>query len=239
MLTSVYYYDLYKPYIMGNRDTGTYAPKRGRIADRRESYSGDTSGRVYILNKTLKNEIVEYARNVSSGATGLRSSTRQASEDMEQFNRNIHNDGFEMAQTWLADDLEEFAENYNNAAGFMSTQKHSTDLRTFSYEIADNLYYNRDRLSMLGLSLSDTGRLAFDRSYFNGLTQDEVNVAIGENIQIFADLHRQADSVLNEPLAEHMNFKNLSYHYNYKMGVMVTDDGFGMIESGLLIDRVV
>lgn len=239
MLTSIYYYGLYKPYIVANRETSVYAPKRSRIADRREAVTPEKGGQVYILNKSLKDEIVRYAQGISYSATNLRASTRQTSADMENFNRNIHREGFEKAQTWLEDDLSEFADNYNTAAEFMQGQQHSTDLRTFSYELADNVFYNRERLDKLGLALSESGRLHFDREAYRNLSQDQVNIAIGENIEIFSDLHRQTGDLLREPLAEHMNFKGLSYHYNYKMGAMVADDGFSIIETGLLIDKAV
>lgn len=239
MLTSIYYYNMYKPYIVSNRETNEFSPKRSRIADRRQTAAPEQKNQVYILNKSLKDEIVQYARGVSYGATYLRSSTRQTTSDMENFNRNVHRDGFDKAQEWLEDDLSEFAENYNNAVAFMQEQTHSKELRSFSYEMADNIYYNRDRLSMLGLGLSESGRLNFDREGYQGLSQDQVNIAIGENIGIFTDLHSHTGELLTEPLAGHMNFKGLNYHYNYKMGTMVTDDGFGMIGTGLLIDKAV
>lgn len=237
MLTSIYYYNLYRPYIVSNRETGV--ARRERIADRKEKSTPEPTGQVYILNKSLKDEIVRYAHDLSYGATNLRASARQTTADMENFNRTIYREGFDRAQDWLAEDLSEFSDNYNAAAGFMQGQKHSTGLRTFSYEMADNIYYNRDRLNQLGLYLSETGRLSFSRETFNSLSQDEVNIAIGENIGIFADLYRHSGELLTEPLAEHMNFKGLSYHYNYKMGAMVADDGFGIIETGLLIDKAV
>lgn len=236
MLTSIYYYNLYRPYIVGSRETNS--PKRGRIADRRDTTSPESSGQMYILNKSLKDEIVKYAHNVSYGVTNLRASTRQTATDMENFNRDIHSDGLEKAKEWLADDLQEFATQYNASTGFMQSQKHSTDLRSFSCEVADNLFYNQERLSMLGFSLSESGQLSFSRDHLDGLSQDQINIAIGENIQIFSDMSRHTDKLLSEPLSEYMDFKGLSYHYNYKMGTMVTD-GFGIIESGLLIDKVV
>lgn len=236
MLTSVYYYNLYKPYIVSNRESGVYAPKRGRIADRREST--ESYGQVYVLNKSLKDEIIRYAHNVSQGVTGLRSSTHETTTDMENFNRNVHNQGYDTALEWLTDDLAEFTDKYNDASDFLQKQTHSDGMRTFAYEVADNLYYNRDRLSMLGLSFTEDNGLRFDRSFAAKLSLDEANIAIGENIQIFADLYRQASGMLNEPLSEHMNFKGLGYHYNYQMGTMEAD-GFGMIETGMLIDKAV
>ena len=234
MLTNVFYYDVYRPYILSNRESSTFAPKRGRIADRREKTAAELSGQAYILNKSLKDEIVQYAQNVSQGTTHLHSTTRQVAAGMENFNR----DGADStrARQRLTGDLGEFTEQYNGTIAFMKEQPHSAELRAFSDEISDTLRYNRDRLALLGFSQSDEGTLSFDRLRFSELSRDQANVAIGENIQIFSDLHAQTNRLLQAPLAEHMRFKGLSYHYNYKMGAMVADDGFSLIESGMIID---
>jgi len=157
---------------------------------------------------------------------------------MENFNRNVHKEGYEAAQDWIADDLEEFAGHVNAAADFMQKQAHSGSLKIFSYELADNLQYNRERLALLGLTLGEDGRVNFDRPFLKGLSQEKINVAIGENIQIFSGLQKHAVTFLNAPLAEHMKFKGLGYHYNYKLGKMEMD-GFDVIEAGMLVDKAV
>jgi len=234
MLTNVFYYNLYKPYIVTNRTVDNYAPKRSRIADRRDN--PETTGRMFVLNKSLKDEIVRYAQAVSHGVTTLRTSTKRIANDMEQFNRTVYEESLEEAINLMADNLSDFADNFNRSAGFMQQQVHSAGLRSFSHEVVDNVYYNRQRLEMLGLTLSDAGILAFSRDYVEGMSHEEVNIAIGENIKIFSDLQSFTQQLMTEPLVEHMRFKGLRYHYNYKLGMMETE-GFSLIEAGMLVDR--
>jgi hypothetical protein len=239
MLTSVFYYNLYKPYIVSNannRGGENYAPRRGRIANKRET--PETSGPVFVLNKTLKNEMVNYARSVSHGVVDLRVATNRTANDMQDFNRTAHLEGWESAVGTLVENLDNFAMNYNRSAGFMQAQEHSTGLRAFSYEVADNVFYNRSRLEMLGLFLSEDGHFSFDSGRVQAMSYDEVNIAIGENIEIFAGLQSFTQQMLSEPLVEHMRFKGLNYHYNYQRGQMETD-GFSLLEMGLLVNRVV
>jgi hypothetical protein len=239
MLTSVFYYNLYKPYIVGNansRGNDAYSPRRNRIADKREN--PETAGPVFVLNKSVKKDVINYARAVSHGVVDLRAATQRTAADMQEFNRTAHREGWDTAMGELVDNLSRFADNYNRSAGFMQAQDHSTGLRAFSYEVADNIYHNRGRLEMLGLSLSGEGRIAFDAGRVRDLSFEEVNVAIGENIEIFAGLQSFTQQLLTEPLVEHMRFQGLSYHYNYQRGAMETD-GFGLLEMGLLVDRFV
>jgi hypothetical protein len=239
MLTSVFYYNLYKPYLVSNAGgkSGDYTiPRRSRIANRRET--PETSGPVFVLNKSLKNEMVKYARSVSCGVVDLRSATNRTESLMLDFNRTAHTEGWDSALGELVKNLSSFAYNYNQSTEFMQNQEHSTSLAAFSYEIADNIFYNRNRLEMLGLHLSENGYFAFDPTRVSGLSFEEVNVAIGETIGIFSGLQSFTQQLLNEPLVEHMRFKGLNYHYNYQRGRLETD-GFGLLETGLLLDRKV
>jgi len=239
MLTSVFYFNLYKPYIVSNANTRTgegYSPRRTRIANRNDNPA--SAGPIFVLNKSLKNEMVNYARSVSHGVVDLRTATARTTQDMQDFNRTAHIEGWDTAMDTLVTNLSTFADNYNRAAGFLQTQDHSEGLRAFSYDVADNIAYNRNRLELLGLTLSEAGQFAFDADRVQTLSFEEINVAIGENIEIFAGLQSFTQQLLSEPLVEHMRFGGLNYHYNYQRGTMETD-GFRLLEMGLLVDKVV
>jgi hypothetical protein len=239
MLTSVFYFNLYKPYIVGNvsnRGGEGYVPRRERISTPREGT--ETARRTFVLNKSIRNEIVNYAQAVSFGVTDLRSATKQAAIDMENFNRTVYVDGWEYAVSNLSENLERFAGDFNKSAGFMQNQLHSAGLRAFSNEVSDNVFDNQSRLEMLGLTLSEEGQMAFDRARVSSMNHDEINVAIGENLEIFEGLRTYTQQLMTEPLIEHMRFRGLNYHYNYHMGTMETE-GFTLLEAGMLVDRLV
>jgi hypothetical protein len=235
MLTSVFYYNMYKPYIVGNvsnRSEG-YIPRRERIAQGIEP-----AGRVYVLNKSLRNEIVNYAQAVSHGVTDLREATKRTARDMESFNYSVHRDGWQSALENMTNNLEHFATYYNRSAGFMQNQAHSDGLRAYSSDVTENVHHNRERLEMLGLTLTETGQMNFDRPFVAAMNHDEINAAIGENIETFEGLRSYTQQLMTEPLIEHMRFRGLNYHYNYHMGTMESD-GYGLIETGMLVDRLV
>lgn len=239
MLTSVFYYNMYKPYIVGNvnnRGNEGYAPRNARIAAGRQN--NEPSGRIFVLNKALRNEIVNYAQAVSHGVTDLREATKRTALDMESFNGTVYRDGWDYAIETLAENLEGFADYFNRSAGFMQAQTHSAGLRAYSNEVSENVHHNRERLEMLGLTLSEEGHMAFSREQVVGMNHDEINVAIGENIEIFEGLRTYTQQLLTEPLIEHMRFRGLSYHYNYSMGTMETE-GYSLLEAGMLVDRLV
>jgi len=235
MLTSVFYYNMYKPYIVGgaNRNETSYATRRERI-----SQGNEPAGRVYVLNKALRNEIVDYVRSVSDNVSDLRHATRQTATEMQRFNGTVHREGWENAMRNMSENLEAFADNYNVAAGFLHAQSHSSGLRAYSSEVIESISHNQERLEMLGLNLGEDGRLNFDNETVSAMNHDEMNVAISENIELFEGLRSYTRQLMTEPLVEHMRFRGLSYHYNYRMGTMETD-GYSLIEAGMLVDRLV
>lgn len=235
MLTSIFYYNIYKPYIVGNvnnRGEG-YVPRRKRI-----SQGNEPIGRVFVLNKALCNEIINYAQAVSHGVTDLREATKRTAINMQNFNGMVHREGLNSALEGIVDNLERFAQHYNNSAGFMQQQMYSAGLRAYSGEVIENVHYNRKRLEMLGFVLSYEGQIAFNRGQVSAMSHKEINVAIGENIEIFEGLRTYTQQLMTEPLIEHMRFRGLNYHYNYSMGTMETED-YSLIEAGMLVDRLV
>ena len=236
MLTSIFYYNIYRPYLVGNvtnRGNSLYTPKKERINTGRDR---NDSGRIFVLNKALQSEIVEYAKAVSHGVTDFREATKHTVTNMESFNRTVHMDGWNYAVESLVYDLENFSTYFNKSTGFLQTQIHSDGLRSYSDEVAQNIFLNRDRLEMLGLTLSEDGNMFFSRAQIESMTHKEINLAIGENLAIFEGLRTFSGQLMTEPLLEHMRFKGLQYHYNYRLGTMEAE-GYSLIEAGMLVDR--
>jgi len=196
-------------------------------------------GMVVVLNKSLKSEIVRYARNVSQGVTGFKASLNTLLSDMGSFGLNAMYNGYESALRMVEDDLTKLAAAYNKSSGFLENQRESTELRHFSVNLRERLSQGKERLSLLGLNFSTEGYgLEFDSEVLQSLSQIELHGAIGANMQVLHSLHQSTTEVLSAPLSAHIGFKGLSYHYNYQLGRMV-EDGFGIIESGMIVDRVV
>ena len=238
MLTNAYYYNYYRPYILGNRDSNAITNRRARIAETTPQEKLDR-GMVIVLNKSLKEEIVNYARNVSLGVTNFKSTVRMALTDMSGFGLNAMYNGYESAVRLVEKDLANLAKAYNAGTAFLERQQQSSDLRSFSQTLRDRIYQGQDRMGLLGFTYEEEGAgLQFDPVVLHDMTQIEMHAAIGANIQVFHGLHQSTSEVLTAPLSSHMHFRGLNYHYNYQLGRMV-EDGFGIIESGMIVNRVV
>ena len=240
MLTSAYYYNFYRPYIVGTRDRNKtdIVRRQPRIAQTSHREKLD-QGMMIVLNKSLKQDIVNYARNVSHGVTNFKSTVRTTLADMNSFTLNAMYNGYDSAVSMVEGDLSRLARAYNASTTFLQSQDQSANLRSFSDELQNRIYQGRERLGLLGFSLDEESNdLHFDPEVLRGLSHIELHAAIGANVQVFHGLHQTTTDVLTAPLSSHMSFRGLSYHYNYQLGRMV-EDGFGIIESGMIVDRVV
>jgi len=236
VLTNAYYYNAYRPYIVGVRNRNDITVKRSRIAETTPKDKLD-QGMMIVLNKAMKNEIVRYAQNVSGGVTNFKSSVRTLLKDMGNFTVNAMYDGYESATRMIEKDIVAVTEAYNKSTAFLAEQQQSGELRSFSNILRDRALQGQDRLGMLGVSIEEN-TMRFDSEVFRSMSHIELHGAIGANMPVFHSLHKSTTAVLTTPLSSHMHFKGLNYHYNYQLGKMV-EDGFGIIESGMIVDRIV
>jgi len=237
MLTSIYYYQFYKPYIV--KDTAAANPsahKRSKnlVKDAMENMEDAT----FLLNNAMKTDVVDYVRNVSAGVVGIKDAARTTARDMEELNQNTQKWSFEQAKDWIGQDLARFVESYNRSVPYLGGQRHSRDLNAFAGDLVQSVAENQGPLSGLGIVMKEDGALLYDPKRFADYNPSRANAAICENFLQCQRVHREGVQVLKAPLTEHMRFRSLSYYYNYKYGTIEADT-FKIIESGLLVDIAV
>jgi hypothetical protein len=235
MLTNIYYYNFYKPYIISNHGTGGVTERRDRIA---EKHRIPEQNEQIILNKAQKTETVRYARNVSYSVNHFKLAVNGLMYNIDEYAQS-RGEQRDRALEHVTESLQQVSDTYNRGTRFMREQPHSPRLRTYSYELGDIFHHHRNSLERIGYTMpeGDT-RINFDRAKLRSMPREEVQWAIATNMPAFNSLRRSATDVLREPLSEHMNFKGLGYYYNYKMGTIM-EDGFGAIESGMLLNIAV
>ena len=236
MLTTLFYYSHYAPYFISNGSQRSAAlPRKPMITEKSTPEQRKTQ--TFFLNKSLKNEIVKYARDISSSVSGVKEGARQLVSDMERFNKNAEEEGLDTAKKWISDDLKSFTEAFEQAELFMETQNQSRGLRDFIDGVKYILYTNKEGIGEIGMR-TDGEKIAFLPEALSRMNGRQVNVAIGRSISVFDEIYNRSTDLLTSPMTEHMNFKGFQYHYNYKMGNFVTDS-FNMIESGMVMDMVI
>jgi len=232
MVTNVYYFNHYAPYIINNA-------RRRRIADypRSDIFVGD-GDETYVLNKSLKKEVVGYATELSRAVNGLKDSSKYIVRDVRAFNKNEKEEGLVKAVGWLLDDISHFVESYNRTISFANKNKDSRILTEFADDLSYDLSISLTALSRYHLTENGDALLLFDGDALKNTPRKAIRTANRQNLPFFEHIYDSSGQFLTVPLSEHMNFKNLKYYYNYKTG-KISQDTFTVIGSGMIVNEVV
>ena len=237
MLTSIFYYTHYKPYLVKDITKPT-AKHYKRLKTTQKDALENQNNANFLLNNALRADVVDYMRNVSQSVVGTKDAAKMLVNDTDEFDKNVIRRGFQLSRDWICDDLDIFVSAYNYSSQFWNTQRHSTELRDFSNNIKEDILYHINPLKLLGVTQNEFGLLDYQKDAVMSKDERELGMALSRNRNLFQNIYIQAGDILREPLTEHMKFKNLTYYYSYKFG-SIQEDTFIVIEAGLILDSVV
>lgn len=233
MLTNIFYYNFYKPYIVKGTSS-TKAVKKSNlktaIAQSKAAKSGEAAYS-YFLNKSIKSEVVSYAQDISKNLNSIKDTTKYLTNRYSK--ANISGEG---ERNNFADGLEDFVNQVNDFNSFFeSTDKDSAVLKGYDNMLEDRIVEKEEVLSVLGVERNEDGALSFDKDKFNEIKSENYIDNIFDCADLFNEIYKDTCEVMEIPLAEHMNFRNLDYYYNYTYAPK-NKEAFKLIETGLLVD---
>ena len=232
MLTTMFYYNHYKPYIFKSEQKKAQA-KQEIVANKHAPKEKHT--KQFLLNKTLSKNVVKYAHDISYNMVDLKDAAKYTTYDIDDFMHNTKRYGYKKAKDILKNDLSIFVDQFNKSYNFSASQMHSQSLFDFSHAIDGAIDQGESKLSYLGIIKNELGELSFDSVFYDNLSLEELDIHMTEARSVFGEMYSECSNMLTQPLAEHMNFRNLNYYYNYKYGGVVADT-FRLIESGMIVD---
>lgn len=232
MLTSMFYFNYYKPYLIKEDDTTVPVYAKSKPAVHNKNFSNN---KAVLLNKAYRGDIIEYAGNLSKKIVAFKDMSRFVAQDMEDFEKNAKSGNSEDARYLLSRDMSKFVKSYNSTMSFALSQEHSARLQDFAVEQDSLIRQNRNTFKAMGISIDEDGSLSYNEAKINNMSVFKLSASIGGASFAFDEIYKNTRELLTYPLSNHMNFKGLGYYYNYKLGT-VQDDTFKIIKSGLLVD---
>lgn len=239
MLTSLYYYGYYKPYLYGtdgvprNKKIGKTQNNenisRFNGIETKDYVHNSSEDFAYFLNYSDKYEVKKMISGISDNVNGIKDTVRYLQN--VKFGKNARFDG---GQNSYGDGLEDFASDINSLTDFAKGKNVSSDIKDFNSKVTQKLEENSEFFEEVGLSF-DGERAVFDRSVYDSLSREEYEDKSRVLNQNFSDIYDDAVKVLSKPMAGHLNFKNLDYYYNYSYSTK-SKEPLGFIDSGLVVD---
>jgi hypothetical protein len=227
VLTSLYYYGHYRPYILNRGSQNLKSINNvSKINDKLSNF---------YLNKTLKDDVIDYANSTAKSIVQIKEGARKLSTDMQQFDKYLEQSGIKTAKYWLAENIENFVDSYNNASKILTEQDHSDTLKLFIENVLSDIIDNIYGLNELGINMDSDSTLSFDITKINNSSVDLLNEVIYKTLYTIENIYNRSTEILKEPLSSHMQFSKLTYYYNYKLGGIETNT-FDMIQRGMILD---
>ena len=232
MLTNLYYYDHYRPYIL--RTKPVILPGPISVAYAQKSAEAEKN-KAFLLNSAYKSDVIQYVRDMSNTVNSLKCSIMELLKSARSGMFSTENDAFGLKNYFISD-LKNFVNSANEALSFTKSQNNSQELANFSQTVTDIIINNREVFQQLCISVEENGSIALSsedaakkklKDLFTGLIG-----ASGALIEI----HDKTKELMANPLTDHMKFKSLGYYYNYKYG-SIKDNTFNIIDSGMLFDK--
>jgi len=196
-----------------------------------------------LLNKTYSDRIVDYAHTLYTSILDLKDSAKDLDYFVDEYKtvedkiNTLNDERKRKVNEMFEDKVNRFINDYNNAVEFADTQIHSQSLKDFSSELSDVLDQHKQVLDSLNITGDNEEQIikSFD------LTNVSEKLSIDEKLNclqdLITDIYDSTQYILSKPMSEHMNFRGLSYYYNYKLDRYEANT-FELIESGMIVDII-
>lgn len=221
MLSTLHFYNSYKPFILDKEKTRErkISPYKKHIKQANQYKNTELT---YFLNKSLNDNVKSYMFELSANFNGLKN---VANRIYEKIYYNLPNDVLE-------ESLENFTSVYNRFVGFLEeNSENSNGFKNILNKTKSIIEENSDILNKLGINISESG--------FLNLNADEAlnmsNIDTDKTQQFYLNLYDKMCSFMQEPMSNHMDFKDFSYYFNYS-GDYDKNKSFKVIEQGILVD---
>lgn len=239
MITSLYYYDHYKPYLIGEakRDSKDGVNVSSvQKAKPKISSSNTNKDRSIYLNKSLTNNVIGYVNDFSKMVNSIKDSSRHILKDMDEMTTGtLNSKEFKETKSWLEQDIKDFVNSYNEVQKFEKGKESSKIFDEFTNDINMKVTGSMEKLESLGVSLELSGDLSFNSEQFNKLSRNNMKKAVNNSENVMFDVHQSTTKIMKEPLTRHLDFKELGYYYNYNIGGQ--SDPHALIGTGFIIDK--
>ena len=230
MLTNIYYYGHYRNFVARTSQTAANAYGRRTWVPTNIAPRNTGENPAVLLNKADNDKVTNFARALSSSIVGLKDASRMFVSDMNLIRGgNVYQNHLD----WIKEDLEHFTQAYNNMQNLSNIGVQNTELAHFAHYFRNFARTNSHTLSHVGIISHNEASLTY-----HGIVNTPGKEAAKEAVNTFRTAYNITRGFLEHPLAQHMEFRDLGYYYNYTIG----DSGsntFFIIQSGMLVDLLV
>lgn len=240
MITSLYYYNYYKPNILKN--TGVSLVKQNSF---KQVAHQNSSTKPINLSAAYKNNVLEYVKDLSNAVNTTKTSSTEIialandlTEDKDTVKKGMSKDlkkkrTDEENKKEAKNILAKLSDGLNKTVEFSKSSSQSEEFNSFSNNLK-NFVSGSIPFKNLGLTFSDD-KFFVDEDKINELDNAGLKKYLNGSTNDASEISKKAKEFLTKPLASHMSFKSFSYYYSYSSGI-IKNDSFNLISTGTLLN---
>lgn len=220
MLTTLHYYNYYKPYILNNN--------KKKLNKSATSFKNIPNEREYFMNKALNDNVKSYIFEMSSNFNGLKNISNNLTEKLQTRFMT------EPIKEEIEYNIENFTKTYNSFIGFLDENtENSVNFKNVANNIKNLFSDNNKILDKMGIIINENGFLDVkENNNLKTIQRDK------ETLKEFCSkVYKSLCKLMQDPMCKHMEFKDFSFYFNYTSDFKFNKNkSFKIIEQGLLVD---
>lgn len=239
MLTNIFYYNSYKPYILKSKSVNKINSYKKVNKIYHNTKSNGSQKFSFFLNRALKDEIINYAGSISNDLNSIKNASK-AFLMAEQSNIGIDSDSAagSNGRQYYDNLFKELVSKCNYYKSFsQNASKNSPALNAYEQSLDCELDNYHEALENMGVEFLSDNQLGFNEEKSALLDGEQYEQGLYNLKPFFSDLYNKTCDIMSLPMLEHMNFKELDYYYNYTYDTK-DRSSFKLIETGLLVDII-
>jgi hypothetical protein len=159
-----------------------------------------------------------FAEAVCRSVTDMRDSARYLANNTNNYYTNVLNESLESSKEWVEEDISMFVNAYNAMLAFGYSQEHSHELTYYSDDLKEIAKENEGALNAAGVSIYNNGMtLGFSAGKIHDIDILGFGHIVTGTAKTAEKVFDRTAELLQLPAAVHMDFKQLSYYYNYRV----------------------
>jgi hypothetical protein len=242
MLTNVFYYSIYKPFIMQRHSDPKQSAKTVLERYSQNSDSVDVKPQV-TKNASIKRSVSSYVEAVCRNVIEMRDCAKYLSMNAGMYYSNVLNESIETSKQWAEEDISMFVNAFNAAVAFGLTQEHSPELARYADDLREIALYNKDALKEAGVSIHNNGMvMSFSAERIHSMNMLDFGHSTASAGNAAREIYGRTSELLQLPASAHMDFRQLSYYYNYRVDLSAEIALRKIpiaLHAGLIFDRVI
>lgn len=188
----------------------------------------------FTLNTAYKTKVLEFVSELAQNINSSKLATRDLESAFEDLEKDIKYKDERTIKDNFSNKGEQFVHALNNFVEDLETNESMPYIDNYMENVNITFEENKELLNNFGFT-KENGKFYFSKSKLKGNSISNLLNNSGEYSQIFKQLNQSSVELSNRSVTEHINFKDLSYYFNYGISIY-QNNSMELLGTGTIVN---